>query len=161
MLQNSALDKDFSLESIDVNCHIDREAFNFLYFETFYSLYPNICADHILNSDLNNFQFNNILWSYFNLMQSSSSNKDERNLVIRPSSFQGYKEENNACTIVTHKPHACPPTSSFVIQNIDLVWNLERNMILSHVIDNTKIFHQNRMLMFELHHERKKRENLL
>jgi hypothetical protein len=56
--------------------------------------------------------------------------------------------------IVTHELHACMPTSSFVIKNIDLVWILERNMIFSHVINNTKIFHHKRMIMFELHRER-------
>jgi hypothetical protein len=55
--------------------------------------------------------------------------------------------------IVTHESYACFSTSSFVIQNIDLIWNLERNMIFSHVIDNTEIFHHKRMLMFELHRE--------
>jgi hypothetical protein len=117
-------------------------------------LYLDKFVVHILHSNINNFQVNNILWSDFNLIQSSSSNNDDENLAIQHISFQGYKEENNSCTIVTHESHVCLPSSSFVIQNIDLVWNLERDMIFSHVIDNTAIFHYKRMLMFELHRER-------
>ena len=48
--QNTLVDQSFfnnvSLRTVNETNHIDREAFNFLYSESYYSLYPDVFADH-------------------------------------------------------------------------------------------------------------------
>ena len=66
LIQNSFLDQLFtnyvSLETINENYFINREAFNFLHSETYFLLYPDIFPNQILHLYVNNFQSDTTFW---------------------------------------------------------------------------------------------------
>ena len=74
LIQNSLLDHMFtnyvSLETINENYFINREAFNFLHSKTYFPLYPYILSDQILHLYVNNFQTDTTFWSGFERIQS-------------------------------------------------------------------------------------------
>ena len=53
---------DASVKAVNETNHINREAFTFLYSESYYSLYPYVFADHRLHLHVNDFLRNTSLW---------------------------------------------------------------------------------------------------
>ena len=104
--QNS-LDQSFfndaSIKSINEKNHINREAFTFLYSDSYYSLYPDVFADHRLHLHVNDFLRNTSLWSDFDRTQRNTFFEDEGQFDIHSDLFQScHEEDHNFSTIITH-----------------------------------------------------------
>ena len=72
-------------------------------------------------------------------------------MVLQANSFEVYEEVNNSFTSITCEAHAPLSLSFNIIRNIDLNWNLERNLISSHLIDNIDILYYKSMSIFKYH----------
>lgn len=149
--QNTLVDQSFSndvsLEAFNETNHIDREAFNFLYSESYYSLYPDVFTDHKLHLYVNDFLKNTPLWSDFDKIQRNTFLEDEGHIDIHLNLFQiCHQEDNNFSTIVTHDTHAC---SSFVSKDDDSVCNIKRDEKFIYDVLNVEFLQCNMIIISE------------
>ena len=90
----------------DIN-HINREAFNFLYSESYYSLYPDVFADHRLHLHVNDFLKNISLWSDFDKVQRNTFFEDEGYFEIHSDLFQICHEEDDNFFYYCYSSDSC------------------------------------------------------
>ena len=120
---------DVSVKAVNETNHINREAFNFLYSESYYSLYPDVFADHRLHLHVNDFLRNTPLWSDFDKTRRNTFFEDEGHFHIHYDLFQScHEEDRNLSTIITHQTHAYSSILYFVSKDYNSVCNIERDV---------------------------------
>ena len=145
-----SFNNDVSVKAVNETNHINREVFNFLYSESYYSLYPDVFSDHKLHLHVNYHLRNISLWLDLDRIQRNTFLEDEGHIGIHSYLFQICREkDHDFSTIVTYQTHVYSSISHFVSKDYDSICNIERDTQFIHDVLNIDFLHCSMIIISE------------